>query len=524
MQIKLIIWDLDDTLWHGTLADGDDVVLNERRAELVCAFNARGVVSSICSNNDAAAAEERLRALGLWDQFVFPQIAFAPKPEAIRQIIADMQLRPANVLFVDDNPHVLAGAKHVLPELNTLDALSPGADDMLQELLAGQPEAARSRIEDYRMLERKAVDRTASAASHEAFLHQCEIRATSAFLMDNLDFAERIAEMVNRSNQLNYTSSRLELAELKNLIMAVATTHTWSIFAWDRYGDYGLVGFVVVDSRNGRLEHFVFSCRAMHMGLESFALAKIAEQWDSCDLSILDGRVVPQYTPWIQDLSFHEPAVRDRLHAQFRPEALGEKDIRVMFDCQSGAITHFSRHRKRIEFDNNPRLFALRHMIPGSDEHPLFTPNLIYGAGVDYSDWRWPGLEDLVDDGLFEACVELLCTRIAEEGQRLIVMLPAEDMPEALYRPDVRHTRERTMKFNAIWREHAAPHDLIEIFELTGFARPTDMTDISHYHPDFLGRLAGIIDRWIAAGEQGRDLPLIRPNLAPGSPQQARFD
>lgn len=500
MQIKLIIWDLDDTLWRGTLADGDEVVLHTRRAELVQAFNARGIVSSICSNNDHAIAEERLRAFGLWDQFVFPHIAFAPKPEAIRQIIADMQLRPVNVLFIDDNPHVLAGAGHVLPDLNTLDALSPGADAVLERLLAAQPDTARSRLADYRMLESKTVDRRASAASHEDFLRQCDVRATSAFMMDNLDFADRIAEMVNRSNQLNYTGSRFALADLKARIMAVATTHSWSIFAWDRYGDYGLVGFVMVDSRTGRLEHFTFSCRAMHMGIESYALARVAEHWPECDLSVLEGRVVPQPTPWIQDVSFHDPAVRDRLRTQFKPELAGGKTVRIMFDCQSGGIAHFSAHAPQIEFDNNPRLFALRHMIPDAGETPVFLPNMIYGAGVDYSDWRWPGLEDLVDEGLFDACVALMCQRVVEEGRRLLVVLPAEDMPEALYRPNVRHTRERTIRFNTVWRDHAAVGEGIDLLDLTGFARSTDMTDISHYHPDFLSRLAGVIDGWIADG------------------------
>ena len=73
--IKLILWDLDDTLWRGTLADGDAVALFEQRAEMIRAFNARGVVSSICSKNDFDAARAKLEAFGLWDEFVFPHIA-----------------------------------------------------------------------------------------------------------------------------------------------------------------------------------------------------------------------------------------------------------------------------------------------------------------------------------------------------------------------------------------------------------------------------------------------------------------
>src|SRR5712691_6797038 len=91
-KIKLVIWDLDDTLWRGTLAEGDDVVLFEHRAESVRALNRCGIVSSICSKNDPVSARQTLERMNLWDQFVFPRIAFVPKAAAVRQIIDDMQL------------------------------------------------------------------------------------------------------------------------------------------------------------------------------------------------------------------------------------------------------------------------------------------------------------------------------------------------------------------------------------------------------------------------------------------------
>ncbi|MDE2405642.1 MAG: HAD family hydrolase [Sphingomonadales bacterium] len=499
MQLKLVIWDLDDTLWRGALADGDDVVPDQRRAELVRAFNAKGVVSSICSNNDPAAARARLEALGLWDQFVFPRIAFAPKPEAIRAIIDDMQLRPANVLFVDDNPHNLAGARHLLPDLHVLDARAADADDTLAALLAGLPANGRSRLAEYRQLEAKAADRAAGGGSNEDFLHACNIQATAPFLMDNLDFVERIAELVNRANQLNYTGTRFEPAALTTAIVDVVAHDSWSIFAWDRYGDYGLVGFVQVDRKAKRLIHFAFSCRIMHMGIEQYALARVLEKWPDCDLSVLAGRVAATPAPWVHDQSFHEPAVRERLIARLNPAAAGPRDVRVMFDCQSGGIAHFSAHRDRIDFDNAPRLFALRHVIPNSGEDLRLAPRMVYGAGIDYSDPRWPELADLIDDGLYEACADLLCAHVNDNGARLLVLLPVEDAAEERYRPHMGHTRDRTIRFNRVWRALAARHPGIDLFDMTGFARADDMTDVSHYHARFLRRLAGEVDRWLAA-------------------------
>lgn len=48
-KIKVVIWDLDDTLWKGTLAEGDDVQLLENRVAIIKELNKRGIVNAICS-------------------------------------------------------------------------------------------------------------------------------------------------------------------------------------------------------------------------------------------------------------------------------------------------------------------------------------------------------------------------------------------------------------------------------------------------------------------------------------------
>ncbi len=185
MHIKLIIWDLDDTLWRGTLADGDAVALFDRRADLVRALNRHGVVSSICSKNDFETARARLVEFGLWDEFVFPRIAFEPKPQAIAGIIEDMQLRPENVLFVDDNPVNLNEVRFCLPKINILDITQPGSDDFLAGVLERQP-PSRSRVDEYRVLERKKQDRSsAETLSNEDFLRARQIKACAPSMLAN---------------------------------------------------------------------------------------------------------------------------------------------------------------------------------------------------------------------------------------------------------------------------------------------------------------------------------------------------
>jgi hypothetical protein len=263
----------------------------------------------------------------------------------------------------------------------------------------------------------------------------------------------------------------------------------------------------MVHRKEKRLVHFTFSCRVMHMGLENYALTKVLWKEPTCDLDLLRDRLDLGPADWIANENFNDPAIRERLIAQLRPEAAGERDVRYMCDCQSGGMAHFSRLRPRIEFDHAPRHFALLHMVSKPDDLPVFHPTLVYGAGADYSNPRWPELADLLDQSdLFEGCVELLCEKVERDGARMLVVLPPEDAPEPRYRPHIGHTRARTIRFNAVWREIVAAYPTIEIFELTGFARGDDMADVSHYYAGFLKRLSIVLDDWI----DGKALPVAQ--------------
>ena len=97
-QIKLVIWDLDETFWEGTLSEGE---VRNPNIELIKKLSDYGIINSISSKNDFEKAKEKLIEFGVWDLFVFPSINWNPKGEAIKQIIEDCQLRSPNVLFID---------------------------------------------------------------------------------------------------------------------------------------------------------------------------------------------------------------------------------------------------------------------------------------------------------------------------------------------------------------------------------------------------------------------------------------
>jgi FkbH-like protein len=277
-SVKLVIWDLDDTFWSGRLSEGGIAAIAEN-AGAVIELSRRGILNSICSKNDPAAAGAKLSELGVWDYFVFPSIGFHPKGEAIAETIALMGLRPQNVLFIDDSAANLAEAAHCNPGLMTG---LPG--DVLPGLLEhphcrGKPDAELSRLEHYRLLERKAKARSAAALSNEEFLRESRIRVAIDYAVE-ADF-ERIVELINRANRLNFTKRRVDTPEevenLRRLLGRTFGLHAGCVRASDRYGDYGLIGFFLMrkTARFKKLVHFVFSCRVMNMGIEQYVYEQL---------------------------------------------------------------------------------------------------------------------------------------------------------------------------------------------------------------------------------------------------------
>src|SRR5262249_57735 len=117
-KVKLVVWDLDETFWRGTLTEeGIDPV--QRNIDIVAELPSRGLLNSTCSKNGVEQTKAKLVELGVWDWFVFPSISFNPKGKAVAEMIEGAALRAENVLFIDDNKLNLEEVKFFNPGIMT---------------------------------------------------------------------------------------------------------------------------------------------------------------------------------------------------------------------------------------------------------------------------------------------------------------------------------------------------------------------------------------------------------------------
>lgn len=256
---KCVAWDLDGTLWDGTLSEGEEVRLRADAVDAVKALDAAGIVNSVCSKNDIAPVMAKLRELGIEEYFVFPQVGWGPKSAGIRKLAKEMNVGLDSIAFVDDRAENRNEVAAECPGVLVLDERSVGC---LLRMAAPRPGGLGSRRRE--MYREEMARRGAELASGEdraAFLSESGFR--HELLAVDGERVGRCFELVNRTNQLNASGRRYDERAFAGLL---ASAETRAVRAWDRYGDYGIVGFVAW--RGGKVVELAFSCRVAGRGVE----------------------------------------------------------------------------------------------------------------------------------------------------------------------------------------------------------------------------------------------------------------
>jgi FkbH-like protein len=85
---------------------------------------------------------------------------------------------------------------------------------------------------------------------------------------------ERVAQLTQRTNQMNATCLRRTAVEIERVAGEV-----WTVTVSDRFGSYGLVGVLVfaVEGATLLVDTFLLSCRAVGRGVEHRMVARLGE-------------------------------------------------------------------------------------------------------------------------------------------------------------------------------------------------------------------------------------------------------
>jgi FkbH-like protein len=309
---KLIIVDLDDTVWGGIVGDvgWENLVLggHHHRGEAYVDFQQalksmknRGILLAIVSKNEEQAALEAIQhhpemVLALED-FAGWRINWQDKVQNILELMTELNLGPQSVVFIDDNPAERARVKESLPEVLVPDwpedpLFYPAT--LLSLRCFEMPSLSREDLSRPAMYfsESQRQDLKKTVRSLEEWLRHLAIRVQVEELHPaNL---QRATQLLNKTNQMNLSTRRMSEAEL--MAWAEPKHRTlWTLRVSDRFGDAGLTGIVSLEiqDRKAQLVDFILSCRVLGRKIEETMLSTAIHYARALEVEEVYARYIP---------------------------------------------------------------------------------------------------------------------------------------------------------------------------------------------------------------------------------------
>jgi FkbH-like protein len=291
---KLVVCDLDNTLWKGVIGEGSVIHFHDRQC-ILKRLKERGVVLAILSKNDPANVDWRGGVLSEED-FVYSAVSWDQKVQGMQRIETGLNLKNKDFVFIDDRPDERELMSDAFPHILCLDAtnslvwarLSAWAD-VLDE------EPGMDRTAMYMQRERR-INFTGKEEGESALDPQLFVKLELKLWISSASRGDlkRVVDLINRTNQFNLEGRRTNFREASEWyssgrhVILVGTTA-------DRFGDMGITCIAVVElaEPSARILAFVLSCRVFGYGIERAVLNRVKKLVQERGVWRLEGRFKP---------------------------------------------------------------------------------------------------------------------------------------------------------------------------------------------------------------------------------------
>jgi FkbH-like protein len=307
---KCLVVDCDNTLWGGIIGEdglegialGEDFpgsVFRDFQQQLLT-LRSKGVMLAICSKNneqDVWDVFDRHDGMVLKrEHFVAHRINWHNKGANIESIAKELNIGLDSMVFVDDSPIEIDFVRNALPMVCCIQVPGDVARFPMSfnsfRLFDREQVSEEDRVRSEMMLQERGRKALGTSLSAEEFIKALQLSVD--FFEVKTEHCARVTQLINKTNQFNLTSKRRTAGEVSNLIDAPGV----KIFAWrvaDRFGDYGLVGVVIL-LRTGNvidIDTFLMSCRVLGRGVESAVFAAVGAYARLQNAGKLQGRYIP---------------------------------------------------------------------------------------------------------------------------------------------------------------------------------------------------------------------------------------
>ena len=291
---KLLILDLDNTLWGGVIGDlgwkkinlGGHNYLGEAFVDFqkkIKSLKGKGIQLAIISKNDEKIALEAFKKnkemiLKLKD-FATWRINWKDKAQNLQEIVKELNLSTDSCVFIDDNINERNRIKTAFPEILVPDwpnDPSYYSEEFLKlncfnsNYLTKEDENRTQYYKD----EKKREKTKKNFLSHDKWLNSLKIKVKIENI--NEENKLRVLQLINKTNQMNLSTRRYSEKEL-NQILKNKRVLSGTIRVKDKLGDMGLVGIFIIEIKQKEINvlDFILSCRAFGRSIENYMFYQI---------------------------------------------------------------------------------------------------------------------------------------------------------------------------------------------------------------------------------------------------------
>ena len=294
---KVIIFDCDNTLWHGLVGENDykKIEMGTETAtgkiyndvqNIILTMKSSGIIIGICSKNNEV---DVLNVLNEHPQMLIKKkdlssmkINWKSKDQNLIQISEELNIGLDSFVFVDDSKHEIDLINNMLPEVTTLHVPEdiynyPNELMNLQNIFFNNSLTYEDKNKTKLYNEQKTRQSTSKKFTNISD-YLLSLGTKLKININNLDNLERLTQLTQKTNQFNLTTKRYSKAEMENKIQDNDFL-VFSLNVSDKFGIIGLTGLAIiklnVNKKIAEIESFVLSCRIIGREIENYFINSI---------------------------------------------------------------------------------------------------------------------------------------------------------------------------------------------------------------------------------------------------------
>ena len=280
---KLIITDLDDTLWRGNVGEighaniswelSEETYKHNFYAKMLLNAQENGKLLAVCSKNDLKIAEKALKredAIIRYNKWSAIQCGWNSKSQMIKNILIKLNLLDDSFIFIDNSEFEISEVKSNFPLATYINFPEENINfdkfyrDFYDNLKFKKLKDNKIRHKSY--LAMNILNKAKSKKRLDFFLKKIKMVSTFKIVSDYLE--ERPLELINKTNQFNLNGNRINRFHWRDYFERNKFVIKCNLK--DNLADHGTVIVLTVEKDKDLLilKNLVISCRVFSRNIE----------------------------------------------------------------------------------------------------------------------------------------------------------------------------------------------------------------------------------------------------------------